>query len=101
MGYHHAAGLRDSIDDDETGLLVDDVAAMTVAADRLLADPEVRSRMGEAARRKAAGRSWPGTESAMGRVRAAVSEGRRLSGVISGETERTVAGGTSGGVGGE
>lgn len=101
VGYHHAAGLRDSIDDGETGLLVDDVAAMTVAADRLLADPEVRSRMGEAALRKAAGMSWPGTASAMGRVLAAVSEGRRLSGVISGETDRDVAGGTSGGVGGE
>ncbi|HJC60283.1 MAG TPA: glycosyltransferase family 4 protein [Candidatus Dietzia intestinigallinarum] len=85
VGYHHAAGLRDSIDDDETGLLVNDVAAMTVATDRLLADPGVRSRMGEAARRKAAGMSWPATAAAMGRVLAAVSEGRRLSGVISGE----------------
>ena len=58
---------------------------MTVATDRLLADPGVRSRMGEAARRKAAGMSWPATAAAMGRVLAAVSEGRRLSGVISGE----------------
>lgn len=84
VGYHHAAGLRDSIDDDETGLLVDDVAAMTVAADRLLANPGLRDRMGEAARRKAAGMSWPGTASAMEQVLTAVSEGRRLSGVISG-----------------
>lgn len=84
VGYHHAAGLRDSIDDDETGLLVDDVAAMTVAADRLLADPGVRGRMGEAARRKAAGMSWPGTASAMEQVLVAVGERRRLSGVISG-----------------
>lgn len=92
VGYHHAAGLRDSIDDDETGLLVDDVAAMTVAADRLLADPALRSRMGEAARRKAAGMSWPGTASAMGRVLAAVISGRRVSGVISGATSGEASG---------
>ena len=84
VGYHHAAGLRDSIDDDETGLLVDGVTAMTVAADRLLADPGVRDRMGEAARRKAAGMSWPATASAMEQVLRAVGEGRRVSGVISG-----------------
>ena len=85
VGYHHAAGLRDSIDDDDTGLLVDDVAAMTVATDRLLADPGLRSRMGEAARRKAAGMSWPATASAMEQVLTAVVRGRRLGGVISGE----------------
>ncbi|OFS16176.1 hypothetical protein HMPREF3086_10840, partial [Dietzia sp. HMSC21D01] len=84
VGYHHAAGLRDSIDDGETGLLVDDVAAMTIAADRLLSDPDLRARMGEAARRKAAGMSWPATGAAMERVLAAVTEGRRLSGVIDG-----------------
>ena len=40
--------------------------------------------MGEAARRKAAGLSWPATGSAMAQVLRAVTEGRRLSGVISG-----------------
>ncbi|WP_029457873.1 glycosyltransferase family 4 protein [Dietzia alimentaria] len=84
IGYHHAAGLRDSVDDGETGLLVDDVAAMTVATRRLLADPGLRDRMGEAARRKAAGMSWPATGSAMAEVLTAVSEGRRVSGVIGG-----------------
>lgn len=84
VGYHHAAGLRDSIDDGETGLLVDDVAAMTLATDRLLADPDLRGRMGEAARRKAAGLSWPATGAAMAQVLRAVTEGRRVSGVISG-----------------
>ncbi|WP_314038756.1 glycosyltransferase family 4 protein [Dietzia sp. CH92] len=82
VGYHHAAGLRDSIDDGETGLLVDDVAAMTLAADRLLSDPDLRERMGEAARRKAAGMSWPATGAAMAEVLSAVTEGRRVSGVI-------------------
>lgn len=91
VGYHHAAGLRDSIDDGETGLLVDDVAAMTDAADRLLSDPDLRERMGEAARRKAAGMSWPATGAAMERVLAAVTEGRRLSGVIDGRADRQPA----------
>lgn len=86
VGYHHAAGLRDSIDDGDTGLLVDDVAAMTLATDRLLADADLRDRMGEAARRKAAAMSWPATGSAMSRVLRAVADGRRVSGVISGDT---------------
>ncbi|UVE96776.1 glycosyltransferase family 4 protein [Dietzia sp. B32] len=85
VGYHHAAGLRDSIDDGETGVLVDDVAAMTLATDRLLADPDLCGRMGEAARRKAAGMSWPATGSAMAQVLRAVTEGRRVSGVMSRE----------------
>ena len=88
VGYHHAAGLRDSIDDGETGLLVDDVAAMTDAVDRLLSDPDLRERMGEAARRKAAGMSWPATGAAMARVLAAVAEGRWVSGVIDGRADR-------------
>src|SRR5699024_12270683 len=37
VGYHHAAGLRDSIDDGETGLLVDGVDAMADATRGLLA----------------------------------------------------------------
>ncbi|WP_264886221.1 glycosyltransferase family 4 protein [Dietzia sp. NCCP-2495] len=86
VGYHHAAGLRDSIDDGETGLLTHDVAAMTDATDSLLADPTRRDRMGEAARRKASGMSWPATASAMAQVLDAVAAGRRVSGVISGRT---------------
>lgn len=88
IGYHHAAGLRDSIDDGETGLLVDDVAAMTTATERLLADSELRDRMGEAARRKAAALSWPATASAMAEVLTAVTEGRRVTGVIGGPPRR-------------
>ncbi|MBC7272833.1 MAG: glycosyltransferase family 4 protein [Streptomyces sp.] len=84
IGYHHAAGLRDSIDDGATGLLVADVAAMTAATERLLADAGLRDRMGEAARRKAAGLSWPATGAAMAEVLTAVTEGRRVSGVIGG-----------------
>lgn len=95
VGYHHAAGLRDSIDDDETGFLTEDVAAMTVAADRLLADPGLRDRMGDAARRKAAGLSWPATASAMERVLEAAAEGRRVSGVVGGRDDGSAGGSDS------
>ena len=94
VGYHHAAGLRDSIDDGETGLLTHDVAAMTAATDRLLADPARRDRMGEAARRKASAMSWPATASAMAQVLDAVAAGRRVSGVISGRIDAGVSGGS-------
>ncbi|AVZ40565.1 MULTISPECIES: glycosyltransferase family 4 protein [unclassified Dietzia] len=88
IGYHHAAGLRDSIDDGATGLLVDDVAAMTTATGRLLDDSGLRDRMGEAARRKAAALSWPATAAAMAEVLTAVTEGRRVTGVIGGPPRR-------------
>ena len=94
VGYHHAAGLRDSIDDGETGLLTHDVAAMTAATDRLLADRARRDRMGEAARRKASAMSWPATASAMAQVLDAVAAGRRVSGVISGRIDAGASGGS-------
>ena len=100
IGYHHAAGLRDSIDDGETGILASDVAAMTAATERLLADPALRDRMGEAARRKAAGLSWPATGAAMAEVLTAVTEGRRVSGVIGGAVGGTVDRGAGGVVSG-
>lgn len=84
VGYLRASGLRDSIDHDVTGLLVDDVEAMTDATRRLLGDTDLRHRLGEAARAKAATLSWPATAAAMAEVLSAVGEGRRLSGVISG-----------------
>ena len=84
IGYHHAAGLRDSIDDGGTGLLVDGVEAMTAATDRLLGDHDLRVRLGEAARIKAAGLSWPATGAAMGRVLDAVRGGDQISGVVDG-----------------
>ena len=84
VGYHHAAGLRDSIDDGETGLLVDGVDAMADATRGLLADEAARARLGGAARRKAARLSWPATAAAMGEVLRAAGEGRRLGGVVTG-----------------
>ena len=43
-------GLPESIVDGETGLLADDGPGLTAAVQRLVADDELRARMGEAAR---------------------------------------------------
>ena len=58
VGYWSAGGLRESILDGATGVLVDDLDEMTEAVDRLLADGPARLRMGEAAARHAAAYSW-------------------------------------------
>jgi glycosyltransferase involved in cell wall biosynthesis len=58
VGYRSAGGLRESIVDGRTGLLVDDLDELTAAVDRLLADGPARREMGEAAARHAAAYSW-------------------------------------------
>jgi glycosyltransferase involved in cell wall biosynthesis len=58
VGYRSAGGLRESILDGGTGVLVDDLDEMTEAVDRLLTDGPARLRMGEAAARHAAAYSW-------------------------------------------
>ena len=47
-------GLPESIVDGETGLLADDGPGLTAAVQRLVADDELRARMGAAARERAA-----------------------------------------------
>jgi glycosyltransferase involved in cell wall biosynthesis len=59
VGYRSAGGLRESVLDGRTGLLVDDLDEMTEAVDGLLADEWTRLRMGAAAARHAAAYSWP------------------------------------------
>jgi type III pantothenate kinase len=54
-------GLLDAVEDDVTGLLVPprDAAALRAALERLLADPALRARLGDAARTRARDRfSW-------------------------------------------
>jgi glycosyltransferase involved in cell wall biosynthesis len=58
VGYRSAGGLRESVVDGRTGLLVDDVDELIAAVDRLLADDAARRRMGEAAARHAESYSW-------------------------------------------
>ena len=47
-----------AIVDGETGLLVDGVDGLTAGIDRLLRDPDLRDRLGAAARRHAAAHTW-------------------------------------------
>lgn len=56
----NAPGLRDSVMNERTGLLVphDDVSALVAALRRLLEDEPLRLRMGDAARRFAEGFTW-------------------------------------------
>ena len=59
VGYRSAGGLRESVLDGRTGVLVDDLDEMTAAVEDLLHDENRRLAMGEAAARHAAGFSWP------------------------------------------
>ena len=61
VGYREAGGLRDSIVDGETGILVDDEAEFRAAVRELVADPDRRTALGAAARSRAAHYSWPET----------------------------------------
>jgi glycosyltransferase involved in cell wall biosynthesis/O-antigen/teichoic acid export membrane protein len=54
-------GLPESIVDGETGLLADDGPGLTAAVRRLVEDEDLRTRMGEAARLRAAGFTWERT----------------------------------------
>lgn len=59
VGYRAAGGLRESVLDGRTGVLVDDLDELTAAVERLLGDPAGREGMGEAAERHAASLTWP------------------------------------------
>jgi glycosyltransferase involved in cell wall biosynthesis len=59
VGYRSAGGLRESVVDGRTGVLVDDLDEMTEAVDRLLADENRRLGGGDAPARHAAAFSWP------------------------------------------
>lgn len=52
------AGHVDAILDGETGLLADGIDGLTAAFDRILSDPPLRDRLGEAARRHAGRFTW-------------------------------------------
>jgi glycosyltransferase involved in cell wall biosynthesis len=59
VGYRSAGGLRESVVDGHTGVLVDDLDELTEAVERLLDDEDRRLAMGEAAVRHAAAFDWP------------------------------------------
>lgn len=61
VGYASAGGLRDSIDDGVTGLLVSDPIELQAALQRLLIDDDFRAALGSAAQLKAQDYSWEET----------------------------------------
>ena len=76
-----APGLRESVVDGETGILVPhgDVTALVDALRRLIRDPELRQRMGAAARTFAERYSWSASTDGFEReLRKVVGERRRL-----------------------
>lgn len=77
IGYRYAGGLRDSIVDGRTGLLVDSPGELADATRRLLADADARRRLGAAAREHATGFSWADTGARFERVLTSVAARRR------------------------
>ena len=75
VGYRSAGGLRESVLDGRTGVLVDDLDELTAAVERLLADDGSRREMGHAAVRHAAAFSWPASVAAFAAVLAAAVRG--------------------------
>jgi glycosyltransferase involved in cell wall biosynthesis len=71
VGYRSAGGLRESVLDGRTGVLVDDLDQLTEAVDRLLDDENRRFTLGEAAARHASAFSWPASIGAFAAVLAA------------------------------
>ncbi|RWA21627.1 glycosyl transferase [Mycolicibacterium brumae DSM 44177] len=82
IGYRSAGGLCDSIVDGVTGLLVSDRTELVDRLDELLADEVLRAELGHKAAARAAEFSWRQSADAMGTVLAAVSDGRRVGGLI-------------------
>jgi len=80
-------GLADAVEDGVTGVLVPprDPAALRAALERLLSDPDLRRRLGEAGREAAARRfSWEAaTDATIVAYRDAVSD-QRATGAMSG-----------------
>ncbi len=84
VAYRSAGGVTESVLDGRTGLLVeDDLAAFVAATRRLLDDPALRHRLGEAARDRSGEYSWDTTATAFLAVLRGAVAGRRRHGVDS------------------
>lgn len=72
VAFSFAGGVTESIVDDETGLLADDVAQMSAQVSELFVDAPLREKYGENARRHAKSFSWENTtlqlEAALGQA---------------------------------
>jgi hypothetical protein len=93
VGYRSAGGLRESIIDGRSGILVDDLDGMTTAVDRLLADDGLRARMGAAAAGHAASYGWPTSVSRFAGVLAAAVRNSAAGPVLEDLERLLVAGG--------
>ena len=61
IGYRSSVGLLDSIDDGNTGLLVDGVDELVSATRKLIDNPDEAQRLGRNAQAKAGRYSWEAT----------------------------------------
>ncbi len=69
VGYRSAGGIADSIQDGQTGVLVDDsLDAFTAALGKLLAEPTTRKTLGSTARQRCAQFGWEATVTGFERV---------------------------------
>ena len=75
VAYRDAGGLSESIVDGHTGVLVDDLDAMTAEVERLLDDPAARRSLGEEAVLHAEHFTWPATVRTWERLLAAQAAG--------------------------
>jgi glycosyltransferase involved in cell wall biosynthesis len=82
IGYRSSGGLCDSIVDGVTGVLVADRHEMVQRLEELLGDDEFRAGLGHKAQARSEDFSWPQSAAALRTVLDAVSDGRRVSGVI-------------------
>jgi len=101
VGYRAAGGLRESILDGRTGLLVDDLDELTAAVDRLLTDDRLRTRMGTEAVRHAASYNWPASVTAFAGVLSAAVGDSAVGAVVEDVAVRAAVlrpGGVDGGV---
>lgn len=89
VAYRSAGGLRESVVDGVTGVLVEDLDELTAAVADLLVDPARRTAMGGAAAEHAAGFTWPGSVARFAAVLAAARSGSAVAVV---QDVRAVAG---------
>lgn len=77
LAYRRAGGVRESVIDGVTGLLVEDRAELTAATDRLLRDRATLDEMSAASRERAAEHDWASTVEGFSDVLAVVATDRR------------------------